>query len=232
MSKKQIPFPNFHSLVDEVSKSLYESGHYTDALRKASIKLEEECAKKLFQINGQELTGEPLMMELFVPKNGKAHIEFVNLSKKGGDSKQKSFGFMYSGFAGVIRNTLAHSSDNLEDIEALYGLNMVSYLFYKLDQVQKSQLLVPDKEEIKILFDITFEDKIYELIEQHENVLSNLFRNKTKPEIAETMFYKYVENILLNKIDVLPDGLFDYYSTNKEFQNQIYTNQVNKYYAQ
>ncbi|MEI8253255.1 MAG: TIGR02391 family protein [bacterium] len=45
---------------------------------------------------------------------------FVNLSVKDNPAKQEGYCNLFSGFASTIRNTLAHSSDDLDDIEALY----------------------------------------------------------------------------------------------------------------
>jgi hypothetical protein len=43
----KLPFPEFHPEVEAVAKSLYESGHFTEALRSASIRLEEVCKEIL-----------------------------------------------------------------------------------------------------------------------------------------------------------------------------------------
>jgi len=50
-----IPFPEFHHEVNAVSRSLYESEHFTDALRKASIRLEEVCKKLLTDLGYNEM---------------------------------------------------------------------------------------------------------------------------------------------------------------------------------
>jgi len=125
--KKILPFPDFHPEVNSVSKSLYESWHFTDALRKASIKLEEVCKKILKDKTWKEETWTTLMAKLFCEKDWKVIFPVVNLWLQDSSAKQQSYYFLFSGFAWAIRNQLAHNSDDLDDIEALYGLNIVSY---------------------------------------------------------------------------------------------------------
>jgi hypothetical protein len=76
----KIPFPELHPEVEIVAKSLYESGHFTEALRSASIRLEEVCKSILKEKTGKEETGTVLMAKLFCLKDGKALVPFVNLS--------------------------------------------------------------------------------------------------------------------------------------------------------
>jgi Protein of unknown function (Hypoth_ymh) len=239
MFKKQIPFPSFHPLVNEVSESLYKSGHYTSALLKASVRLEEELKAILkTHIPNHELSGQALLAKLLryrkeESKELEPYLQFYNLSTADGKDKQINMTNLFCGFMGVIRNELAHVSENLEDIEALYGLNMVSYLFYKLDQVNsKLEPKIRNKPTKKVTESErkNFEEFVHKLIKTKG--LDDLGKIlTTSPEITATMFSNYVETLLLEKIDALPEGLFDLYTTNTEFQSDIYTFQLNNYYA-
>jgi hypothetical protein len=92
------PYPQFHAFVDEVSKSLYESGHFTEALRSASTKLEEYCKEILGSMVGSnEYFGQVLVTKLFSYTKEKQDgeeierpplIVFYNISTKVGRSKQ------------------------------------------------------------------------------------------------------------------------------------------------
>lgn len=235
MPEIKIPFPELHKKVEAVSKSLYESGHFTDALRKASIKLEEECKSILKDATWEELTGVVLMQKLFWYKSKDKQrksediddeiadvdgclFPFVNLSLKDSPAKQQSYCNLFSGFAGSIRNTLAHSSDDLEDIEALYGLNIVSYLFYKLDRAKELNeiILIPEipppainlQEMFQEFLDKTFFESIIEKILSDPRIQE--IPNQTQDlSNAKLSIEKITEDILVGSIDEIWDYRFN-----------------------
>lgn len=231
----KIPFPEFHRKVNEVSKSLYETEHYTDALRKASIKLEEECKKIYLNKTGDELTGVPLMQKLFSYNEKKeedqnfceCHLPVVNISTKKGVVKQKAYGQFFAGFMEIIRNTLAHNSDDLDELEALYGLNIVSYLFYKLDQaIEKNSLLQAEEiteeqvTENETLDNSQKEDFMILILSDEE--IKKLSEIETDDTNLILSIEKRVKEILVENVDELGIEIYNIVNDNNELQQEIY----------
>ena len=206
-----LPFPKLHPEVEAVAKSLYESGYFTEALRSASIRLEEICKAILKEKTGKEETGTVLMAKLFCQKDWKALIPFVNLSLEGASAKQESHYFLFSGFAWAIRNKLAHSTEKLDDIEALYWLNIASYLFYKLDRAKELNEVVsvpiiptPQILPVQILHQtstVQIEDFIQSL-EQEVRIQEIPSKTPDKSNARLTL-EKLLQEILLEQMDEL-----------------------------
>lgn len=241
MVKQKLPFPDFHPEVNSVSKSLYETWHFTDALRKASIRLEEVCKKILKNKTWKEETWTTLMAKLFCEKDWKVIFPLVNLWLQDSWAKQQSYYFLFSWFAWTIRNTLAHNSDDLDDIEALYWLNIVSYLFYKLDRAIEINSIddsldeeVIKKEKVKVISSKSKKDLENQLeqiliIDERINKISSDTNDKT---LAKLSIEKIANEILTEKIDEIWEEVFNYYFENEEKINfiilqKIYDNSSN-----
>ncbi|MEI7511798.1 MAG: TIGR02391 family protein [Candidatus Peregrinibacteria bacterium] len=240
MPKKlpQIPFPEFHPTVNAVAKSLYESGHYTEALRSASIRLEERCKELLKERTGDEETGTTLMAKLFCEKEGKVICPMTNLSAKDGADKQKAFYFLFSGFAGVIRNTLAHSTTKLDDLEALYGLNIASYLFYKLDSALKNNAIgeekqtEPGKEAVELINEAMknfSESALVKFLLRDEKI--KIIPTRTDDQgTARLLVEKNVQDILTEQIEEIGEGTYNEFFSDADLQSKIYSTIIQKLY--
>lgn len=217
-----IPFPDFHPRVNTVAQAQYNSGFYSDALFRASRELENECKNILKEKTGRTLSGQELMAKLFsIDKNWNTIFPLVNLSLEEGADRQKSLYFLYSGFTGIIRNPLAHDWD-LADIEALYGLNIVSYLFYKLDRAKELNKIdvISIKQE---KWSNPFEEKLSEALEKHifQSLASRLIsdtRIKNLPSQTQDIINarleltKLTEDILIHSIDEIGELAYNTYS--------------------
>lgn len=240
-----IPFPEFHKEVNKVAKSLYESGHFTDALRKACIKLEEECKIIYKEKTGIEKTWVPLFQQLFryrdeqeilkiqernskkweddeLEDESECLFPIVNLSTSDGVTKQKAFCNLYASVGEILRNTLAHSSDDLNQDEALYWLNIVSYLFYKLDRAKEFNSIEKIEERPEVQSN-PFETKLTEALEKHmfENLVTKLLSDEriknvpsqTQDKInARLEVKKLTEDILTHSVDEIGELAFNTYS--------------------
>lgn len=217
----QLPFPDFHSEVNRVSRSLYESGHFTDALRSASIRLEECCKQILKNKTGKEETGTTLMAKLFCEKDWKVLYPIINMWLQDSADKQKSYYFLFSWFAWAIRNQLAHSTEPLDDIEALYWLNVVSYLFYKLDRAKEMNTLtvMPTDQRSSSIQDIPVNDTVESGIKSlllWETRITDIVQQTQDPALAKLTIKKVSEEILSEKIDVIWERSYNYYFKYKD----------------
>ena len=164
------------------------------------------------------------MARLFAEKDGKVIYPMVHLWLKDSSDKQKSHYFLFSGFAGVIRNNLAHSTNDLDDIEALYWLNVTSYLFYKLDRARElNRVDEPTKKQEAWIN--RFEEKLTDELEQYlfESLASKLLADtriknipsQTQDKInARLEVTKLTEDILISSIDEIGEPAYNTYSTN------------------
>lgn len=259
MPEVRIPFPEFHTEVTTVSKSLYESGHFTDALRKTCIKLEEECRKIYKEKTGVDKTGVPLFQQLFryreeeeitkiqernsrksdeedIEDESECLLPLVNLSTTDGVIKQKAFCNLYASIGEILRNTLAHSSEDMEDIEALYWLNIASYLFYKLDRARKlneiisfvppqvlGQLTETEEESIWIdvemaIANFLIDDRIQQVPTQTQD-----------RSLAKLSIEKILEIILVERIEELWDAWYNALS-NDPLKQEIINTLITKLY--
>ena len=233
-----IPFPEFHPKVNEVSRSLYDSGHYTDALRKSSIKLEEVCKDILKEhIGDHEFSGQVLISKLINYRKEKQtdkseiekdpYLQFYNISSSDGKDKQQNTYKLFAGVFGIIRNDLAHSTRDLEDIVALYGLNIISYLFYKMDSVSNNSQtpIMKNKEKYhqKSVYD--FEVQEDELVDiyidspnfQKEKASLMLATDKLS---AKSIVERSVDNFIVDIIDEKIE-LYNLYTNNVHYKNMV-----------
>lgn len=218
------PYPQFHTKVDEVSKSLYESGHFTDALRSASIKLEEYCREILLSINGASgISGQILISKLFnFTKDGTPPlIIFYNISTREGKTKQDCMYKMFSGFVGVVRNQLAHSSAKLDDLEALYGLNIASYLFYKLEEAYnklsgESVPVMPNQQ--TDINSVEAGKKVFEIIINNEDFKKIKFEDLQNYRLA---IKNILDSLVVENLENLGNDIYNFYFSSAENQEKV-----------
>ncbi len=232
-----IPFPEFHSEVNSVAKTLYESGHFTDALRKASIKLEEKCKEVYREKTAKEASGVTLMTKLFCENKGEAILPMFNLSSTEGADRQKSIYFLFSGCIGAIRNPLAHESADLEEIEALYGLNVVSYLFYKLDvaiKLNSSQKNNYKPEEIVTDYLTTsnstsLESNLIKIIlaDTHIKSISSQTNDQSNAKLS---IEKRAQELITENLETIGEETYNLFFSDKNFQEKIYSEILRKIY--
>ncbi len=225
------PYPHFHSKVDEVSKKLYEGGHFTDALRIVSTRLEEYCKEILVSITGEtECSGQNLITKLFCLKQDENQIErppvivFYNLSTKDGRSKQESMLKMFSGFVGVIRNELAHTTTPLKDVEALYGLNIASYLFYKLEEAHLKLSGIEDSTDIEKVSTINSESAVTTI----SNFLlkSETFKSLKFDDMQNSrlLIKNILDNLVVDNLSIFGEDVYNFYFSSTENQEKIIDN--------
>lgn len=232
-----LPFPELHPEVEAVAKSLYESGHFTEALRSASIRLEEVCKAILKEKTGKEETGTVLMAKLFCQKDWKALVPFVNLSLEWASAKQESHYFLFSGFAWAIRNKLAHSTEKLDDIEALYWLNIASYLFYKLDRARELNEILPtpivipqDQSALAVQETNTVQIEDFILSLEQENRIQEISTKTPDRSNARLTLEKILQEILLERIDNLWSDSYNAFS-NEPLKQEIINILITKLYG-
>lgn len=235
------PYPQFHTMVDDVSKTLYQSGHFTEALRSASTKLEEYCKEISISLLGSdEYSGQRLVYKLFWYEKKKQDgsevispplIAFYNLATIDGKSKQESMCKMYSGFVGVIRNQLAHCTVPLNDIEALYGLNIASYLFYKLEEAYSAnKILVDEEPKITDALELNARDinKIIKLVDEEEK-----FKNINIADLynAKLAIKSALDALIIDNLDTLGAEVYNSYNSSQKNPEKIIGIIIEKIYA-
>jgi len=218
-STSQLPFPDFHPEVNSVSRSLYESGHFTHALKEASIRL-EECCKQILKEKiwlSKWDRGHTIMTKLFCEKDWKVLFPIVNMWLEDSSDKQQWYYFLYSGFVAAIRNSVQHSTELLDDIEALYGLNMVSYLFYKLDRA-KEMNAIPETIEQEppqtTQTNDTIESSIISLLLSDSHIQAA--KQIDDPWIAKLEIKKIATETMVMSIDTIWPEIYNYYDTHEE----------------
>jgi len=226
--KHPIPYPTFHEEVDNVAKSLYESEHYTQALKEASIRLEERCKEYLFKLKWIEMTWVPLMQKLFSSKD--CLVPLVNLSLQSNIAKQDAYRDLFAWYMWAIRNTLQHSTAKLDDTEALYGLNIVSYLFYKLDRAIEINSIEDNLEEeniklVKAKTKTSNDNKNFDIILKDFLLSCEKIRNipldTTDKTLAKLSIEKIANDLLIEKLEEIWEESYNYYFENNERINSI-----------
>jgi uncharacterized protein (TIGR02391 family) len=121
-----------HNKVIEVSKKLFDNGHYADAILRAFIALNESTKLK----SGLDKDGFALMNLAFSEE--KPILKLNELNTMSEQDEQKGFRFIFAGSMAGIRNPSAHTTKVLNDPhEALEYLALASLLFRRLDEAKK-----------------------------------------------------------------------------------------------
>ena len=140
-------YPIQHLTIGEVIRPLIDNGHYADALKKASIRLDEFCTQTLDYFEPDHgLTGVRVVERLLwyrkdssnPSKKQPPYLQRYDLSTKKGPRLQENFCKLVSSFVSVVRNHEAHNIDDLdpyyEPVEALYAINMISWIIANIDK--------------------------------------------------------------------------------------------------
>jgi uncharacterized protein (TIGR02391 family) len=119
---------NYHEKIASVSRSIFVSGHYSQAIFEACKSL-NNSVKEQSKLSDD---GASLMTKAFSPNNPVLKIN--NLSNKSEKDEQQGFMHLYQGAILGIRNPFAHEPASPIDLTvALEYLGFLSLLFRKLD---------------------------------------------------------------------------------------------------
>lgn len=124
----------FHPLVVEASKSLFESRHYTDAIFAAFKAVENFVLKK----TGLSIYGKDLMAQVF--NEDDPIIKLNELKTKSNRNEQVGFKFLFMGAYVGIRNPKAHGeATQLDPYKTLEYLGFASLLMRRADEGKLEQ---------------------------------------------------------------------------------------------
>ena len=125
---------HLHKKVIEVSKDLFKNGHYSEAILKSLIALNESVKEK----SGiTEKDGFDLMNHVF--QEERPILKLNELRTRSDKDEQKGFRFIFAGSMAGIRNPKAHTIVNQKDpYRTLEYLALVSLLFRRLDEAKKT----------------------------------------------------------------------------------------------
>ncbi len=122
----------FHPDIVIASKSLFESGHYAQAVLEA-FKAVNNCVKEM---TGLPLDGKALMSKAFSEQ--KPLIKLNKLSTQSERDEQEGFKFLFMGAMVGIRNPLAHEARPItEPHRALEYLGLASLLMGKIETAEE-----------------------------------------------------------------------------------------------
>lgn len=182
--------PRLHQLLSESALGLCDDGYYTDALRKAGIRMEEYFKEMLDYFEpDHELFGVALAHRLLKEREEKVndtkevyepYLQVYNCATKEGKKKQESFRSIVTGTFDVIRNYLAHSSQDLEESEALYAINIINYILLKTEIAFRETV-----GEFEIDQDLATEQPIYKI-----PAITKIFKKKPKVKESANLFEK------------------------------------------
>lgn len=119
----------FHPLVVEASKSLFESRHYYDAIFAAYKAIDNFVKKK----TGLSIYGEDLMGKVFNKDN--PIIKLNELRTLSNRNEQKGFMYLFQGAMLGIRNPKAHDeATHLDPYKTLEYLGFASLLMRRAEE--------------------------------------------------------------------------------------------------
>lgn len=126
-------WPMIHPKVSNVTKKLMLDGHYESAIT-ASTKLLENCIKEICkEKTGKDMSGTPLMQNIFNSKN--PVLQFEDINSQSGKDLQEGYRNIFAGVQLGIRNPYSHDADRKPTpYEALHIIIMVSHLMYMADR--------------------------------------------------------------------------------------------------
>lgn len=124
---------HFHPMVIEASRSLYESGHYAQAIFEAYKALNNYVKKKSGRT---DLDGQKLMAHVF--GGDQPMIRLNPLRSQSDADEQKGFNFLYMGAMTGIRNPKAH--DSVEQTDALRTLKYLALASLLIERAEEASL--------------------------------------------------------------------------------------------
>ncbi len=125
---------NIHPEIQQVSKNLFDDGHFTQATFEAFKCIE----KKVQETSTLSSTGWDLMMKAFNKKSPK--IKLNNLALMSDKDEQEGYKFIFGGTMQGIRNPRAHKSD-ISDTpdQCLDYLSLASLLLRRIDRSNEEE---------------------------------------------------------------------------------------------
>lgn len=138
----QVSFWHFiHPRIIEVSKKLYEDGHYADSAVDAFIEINDrvkQIYKRLVPNNDKALDGQALMNKVFSKDD--AILNVCNRTVESGEDIHNGTRFMLVGAMSALRNPKAHSNITISAEEAMRRLMFASMLMYTIDDAVDNTL--------------------------------------------------------------------------------------------
>lgn len=134
LNKRSVVWEEIHPQIKNVSKKLYEDGHYAEAAENAFKEINSRV-KKIFKYkcpNVKVLDGVALMTTVF--SDNEPLIEFDDHTSESGKNIQKGFMMMLAGAMAGLRNPKAHENLTIENTDAMRQLMFASMLMYKIDE--------------------------------------------------------------------------------------------------
>lgn len=125
---------NIHPMIQSVSKSLYENGHYAESAENAFKEINSRV-KKLFVLkcpNNKVPDGATVMTTVF--SDNTPLIEFGERTSESGQNIQKGFMMMLAGAMTGLRNPKAHENLTISEEDAMRQLMFASMLMCKIDE--------------------------------------------------------------------------------------------------
>jgi uncharacterized protein (TIGR02391 family) len=122
---------DLHPVIADAASTLYEDGHYANAIEDAVKALNNLVRLK----SGEEFDGTTLMERVFSPSN--PILKFNELSDKSDTDEQKGFMMLFSGAVSGLRNPRAHKLIQDDPERALEFIAFVSLLAKLSDGARK-----------------------------------------------------------------------------------------------
>src|SRR2546428_4096670 len=139
-SNPSYDFSKIHPRVRKECESLFTTGHYSEAIRKAFTVLDVMVREK----SGLDKSGKALMGEVF--RLNDPIIRVNGLGDQSERDEQEGFMFLFMGSMQGIRNPKSHDLiDQQDPIRTLEYLAIASLLARRVDEGKVTQLEVRDK---------------------------------------------------------------------------------------
>jgi uncharacterized protein (TIGR02391 family) len=133
---------NIHADILKVAKSLFMTGHYSEAVEAGFKEVNARVKRIVRQKMSYEKDGVDLMWDAFAYRDGKPIIPLSNeLSTKSGKNEQEGYMHLFAGAMKGIRNPKAHANIRIGKDRAMHHLILASLLMYKLDESKCDTIL-------------------------------------------------------------------------------------------
>ena len=127
-----------HPKIIEVSRDLFEDGHYANAAEDAFIEVNDRVKKLFMKLNPTATKipdGQAAMNTVF--SDNAPLLEFCDRSTETGSNIQKGYMQMLAGAMSALRNPKAHANITITKDDAMRRLMFASMLMYKIDEAVK-----------------------------------------------------------------------------------------------
>ena len=121
-----------HPAVAQVARSLFDTGHYADAVLAALRELNATIKTYVKKATDKEFDGADLMRKAFSPNN--PIVRLADLTTADGKNIQQGYMEIFAGTMTAIRNPKAHSNITIDSERAIHFLHLASLLHYVFDE--------------------------------------------------------------------------------------------------